>query len=91
MTLITVVEVAGHAGKPVAAPCCLEGCQYSVQEAHIEDSEQRLENAKANEARIREHYLTQTEQLRAYVEHLADDTRYGISARHLLNRLDKAA
>jgi hypothetical protein len=26
---MTIVEVQGHAGKPVAAPCCIDGCQYS--------------------------------------------------------------
>ena len=48
-----------------------------------------LENTKINEARVREHYLTQNDQLRAFVQQVAGDTRWGISARQLLRRLDK--
>lgn len=38
---ITVVEVTGHAGQPVAAPCCLDGCQYGRLEAERDDWQHR--------------------------------------------------
>ena len=53
------------------------------------DLQQRLTNTQTNEARVREHYLTQNDQLRAFVGQVAGDTRWGVQARQLLRRLDK--
>ena len=41
---ITVVEVRGHEGKPVAAPCCLDGCQYDAARAAEGEKLAQLQN-----------------------------------------------